>query len=94
VIRALRDHAEAVRMKELDRMGARLDERERELLDQFSRQLLAKLLHEPTVALRGSAGTVKGQRLADAARSMFALADEFGVAAVEKAATEAGVDAP
>ena len=30
-------------------------------------------LHEPTMALRANAGTVKGQRMADAVRSLFAL---------------------
>jgi glutamyl-tRNA reductase len=80
VIRALRDHAEAIRRAEMERVGARLTEHERDLLDQTSRQMFAKLLHEPTMALRAGAGSTKGQRMVDAARSMFGLeGHDFGV---------------
>lgn len=73
VIRSLRERAEELRLSEISRVAGRLSEHERELVDQATRQLLAKLLHEPTMALRANAGTVKGQRMADAVRSLFAL---------------------
>jgi glutamyl-tRNA reductase len=36
--------------------------------------VVAKLLHEPTVQLKDAAGTVRGERLADALRELFGLA--------------------
>ena len=45
----------------------------RAAVDQLTKALVAKLAHDPTVALRESAGTDRGQRLADAARTLFDL---------------------
>ena len=42
-------------------------------MEQLTRALVAKIAHEPTVALRESAGTDRGQRLADSARALFDL---------------------
>ena len=42
-------------------------------LDALSKGLVAKLLHEPTVRLKDAAGTVRGERLADALRELFDL---------------------
>lgn len=75
MIRALRERAETLRQTEFDRYAARLTDRERELVDHATRQLMAKLLHEPTVALKAHAGTIKGQRMADAIRVLFDLDD-------------------
>jgi len=35
--------------------------------------VLAKVLHQPTVALKESAGTPRGERLVEALRSLFDL---------------------
>jgi glutamyl-tRNA reductase len=75
VIRALRTHVETLRQTEFDRYAARLTPSEAELVDHATRQLMAKLLHEPTVALKSHAGTIKGQRIADALRLLFDLDD-------------------
>ncbi len=73
LIAALRERAEAARVAELDRAGARLPAEERAALDTASRALVAKLLHEPTVRLKEAAGTARGERLADALRDLFDL---------------------
>jgi len=54
-LRALRDRSETQRIAELQRLLRRLPElgpRERELVDAFSQQLIASLLHAPSAALR------------------------------------------
>ena len=73
VVSALREHAESVRLAELDRLGRKLSDDERAALDALSKGLLAKLLHEPTVRLKDAAGTARGERLADALRELFDL---------------------
>jgi glutamyl-tRNA reductase len=75
VIRALRNRVETLRKSEFDRYAARLTPREAELVDHATRQLMAKMLHEPTIALKSHAGTIKGQRIADALRLLFDLDD-------------------
>jgi glutamyl-tRNA reductase len=39
----------------------------------MTRRLVAKLLHEPTVQVKGAAGSPRGERLAEALRSLFEL---------------------
>jgi glutamyl-tRNA reductase len=59
VITDLRQKAEAIRQKELDRAIRRLgplDDDAARQLDRFSRSLVNKLLHDPTVRLRDKAG--------------------------------------
>jgi glutamyl-tRNA reductase len=73
VVTALRDHAETVRLAEVERLGRKLSDDERAALDALSKGLVAKLLHEPTVRLKDAAGTVRGERLADALRELFDL---------------------
>jgi glutamyl-tRNA reductase len=73
VVSALREHAEAVRLAEVERLGRKLSDDERAALDALSKGLLAKLLHEPTVRLKDAAGTARGERLADALRELFDL---------------------
>ena len=54
-LRALRDRSETQRAAELQRLLRRLPElgpRERELVEAFSQQLIASLLHAPSAALR------------------------------------------
>jgi glutamyl-tRNA reductase len=76
LISALRSSAEQLRAAELDRHAGRmeqLDPAARELIEQISRGLVAKLLHEPSVRLRQQAGTPQGERNAAAVADLFDL---------------------
>jgi glutamyl-tRNA reductase len=76
LVTALHDKAEAIRLAELERMAGRLaglDARQREAIEATTRAIVAKLVHEPTVRLKGAAGTAKGERLADSLRDLFDL---------------------
>jgi len=76
VIVALREAAEATRVAELERVRARLgdlDEGQIAAVEQLTQGLVAKLLHQPTVALREAAGTAKGERLVQALRDLHGL---------------------
>ncbi len=75
LISALREHFDAIRRDELDRVASRLDEDARNALDVVTTQMLAKLLHEPSVRLRLEAGSPRGERLASAVVDLFNLAD-------------------
>lgn len=70
-IQALSDHAETLRVEELDRLFRRLDlaEGQRELVEQMSHRLVASLLHAPLVTLREDADG----DLERAARTLFSL---------------------
>jgi glutamyl-tRNA reductase len=74
VIVALRSAAESVRVAELERAQGRLadlDDDQLAAVEAVTQSLVAKLLHQPTVALRDSAGTAKGDRLVQALRDLF-----------------------
>lgn len=72
VIVALRSAAEQARLAELDRVGqSGMDDAQLAAFDAHSRSLVAKMLHQPTVALRDAAGTPKGERLIQALRELF-----------------------
>lgn len=76
LVAALRRHAEEVREAEIERFAARLgdlDDRQREALEALTKGLVAKLLHQPTVTLKDTAGSATGERLADATRQLFDL---------------------
>ena len=73
VITSLRERIEALRVAEVARLGRKLSPAEQADLDALSRSLVGKLLHEPTVRLKDAAGTVRGERLADALRDLFDL---------------------
>lgn len=76
IVMALRSRAEDIRSAELaraaDAMSA-MSEDERAALEQVTKRIVAKLVHEPTVALKREAGTPKGERLAEALRALFGL---------------------
>ena len=42
-------------------------------VEAVTRAALAKVLHQPTVALKAAAGTPKGERLAEALRELYDL---------------------
>jgi glutamyl-tRNA reductase len=76
VIAALRARLESLRVSELERHRAPLadlNEAEWEQVDAATRAALAKLLHEPTMLLKETAGTPRGERLVEALRILFDL---------------------
>jgi glutamyl-tRNA reductase len=76
LVTALRERAEDVRSAELARIERRLsalDDKDRELVEQLSRRLVAKLIHEPTTQVKLAAGTARGERLAEALRILYDL---------------------
>jgi glutamyl-tRNA reductase len=73
VVAALRERIEVIRAGEVERLGRKLTEAERHALDTLTKGVAAKLLHEPSVRLKEAAGTVRGERLADALRELFDL---------------------
>jgi len=86
VVRALRERVEAVRAAELERLAGRfaeLDEQQVRAVDELTRAVVAKLLHEPTLRLKASAGSSLGDRLAESVRDLFDLADPDAGSATE-----------
>jgi len=76
LVTALRERAEDLRLAELARHRNRLeglDARQQEAVGALTRSILAKLLHEPTVRLKESAGSARGERLSEATRELFDL---------------------
>jgi glutamyl-tRNA reductase len=76
LVTALRDRGEELRRAELERLGSRLSSlspEQREVVDQLTRGLVNKLLHEPTVRLKDAAGSGRGELYADALNALFAL---------------------
>ena len=76
MVSALRTRVEEARQAELDRQRARrseLTDQQWEQVDAVTRSMVAKLLHQPTVALKDAAGTPRGERLVEALRTLFDL---------------------
>ena len=76
LIRELRDRAEQIRTQEVERTLRALNHltpQDREAVEALTRQLLAKLLHQPTVKLREAAATGQNAEIVDAARYLFEL---------------------
>jgi glutamyl-tRNA reductase len=76
VIAALRAQFESLRVAELERHRAQLadlTEGEWEQVDVTTRAVMAKMLHEPTMLLKETAGTPRGERLVEALRILFDL---------------------
>jgi glutamyl-tRNA reductase len=71
-ISALRSHAEEIRTTELGKLSA-LPRAELERLDQVTAQIVAKLLHEPTVRMKEAAAGGDGEAYAAAIRRLFGL---------------------
>jgi glutamyl-tRNA reductase len=71
-IASLRAHAEAIRAAELGKLGP-LTDVERERVEAVTAQILAKLLHEPTVRMKQAASDGDGEAYAAAIRRLFAL---------------------
>ena len=79
VVREFRDEMERVRSAELagalKRLGP-LSSEQRETLEHFSRSLMNKFLHEPSVRLKAAAANGRGLGVVDAARYLFALGEK------------------
>jgi glutamyl-tRNA reductase len=76
LVAALRARAEGVRDTELTRYESRLaglDADTRKTVEQLTRGIVNKLLHEPTIRLKDAAGSARGELLADAITDLFAL---------------------
>jgi glutamyl-tRNA reductase len=76
VVVALRERLESIRASELERRAsdlADLTPAQRDAVDSLTRSMLAKLVHEPTVMLKESAGTPRGERLVESVRALFGL---------------------
>jgi glutamyl-tRNA reductase len=76
LVAALRVRAEDVRVGEMQRFRSRLsglEPREREAVEALTKGIMGKLLHEPTVQLKESAGSPRAERLGDALRALFDL---------------------
>ncbi|MHB8681516.1 MAG: glutamyl-tRNA reductase [Acidimicrobiales bacterium] len=76
VVAALRARVDELRDDELARHRSRLaglDDEQWQEVEAVVRDVLAKLLHQPTVALKDAAGTPRGERLVEALRSLFDL---------------------
>ena len=74
--RARMDH---VRDREVTRLLRRLEhlpEADRETIEHFSRALMNKFMHEPSVRLRAAAANGRGLGIVDAVRYLFALEDQ------------------
>jgi glutamyl-tRNA reductase len=72
-IRALREHAERILDRELERRPAH----EAVQMREFGRRLIAKILHEPLVHLRGGAAA-EGEAYLSVARDLFGLDEGNG----------------
>jgi glutamyl-tRNA reductase len=76
IITSLRAHADDVRAVELERHRAKLDALDpaaRETVEQLTRGIVNKLLHEPTVRMKDAAGSARGALYADALVELFGL---------------------
>jgi glutamyl-tRNA reductase len=76
IVSALRNRVSELRQSELDRHRHRLaglDESQWSEVESVVNDILAKVLHQPTVALKEAAGTPRGERLVEALRSLFDL---------------------
>ncbi len=76
LITEFRAEAERLRSEELARQNAKLEnltDEQRQAVDEITRAVLNKFLHEPTVRLKESATSLRGERLASALRELFDL---------------------
>ena len=75
-IASLRALVEEIRDSELARAGSRLSENERRNVESVTSQILAKLLHLPTIRMKEAAAAADGVVYADVVRHLFGLGEE------------------
>ena len=76
IVVALRERLDAMRSAEIDRRAHELSaftDEQRAIVEGLTRSLVAKIAHDPTMALKESAGTARGERLVEATRELFDL---------------------
>ena len=96
VIQNLRGRWDAVRQSEVDRLLHRMEHMpadDKAAIEAFSKTLLNKLLHQPTVRLREGAGNGRGAEFIDAVRYLHALEDA-GLELAEESQQELEGDPP
>ena len=74
-IASLRHLAEEIRDRELAKAGERLSESERRQVESVTSQILAKLLHLPTIRMKEAAAAADGVLYADVVRHLFGLGE-------------------
>ena len=82
-ISSLRARAELIRREELERAQGRLaslSPSQRRAVEALTSQIVAKLLHQPTVRMKEAAAGADGVLYADAVRHLFGLGDDAGQA--------------
>jgi glutamyl-tRNA reductase len=82
-ISSLRARAESIRQEELERAEGRLaslSPSQRRAVEALTSQIVAKLLHQPTVRMKEAAAGAEGVLYADAVRHLFGLGDDAGQA--------------
>jgi glutamyl-tRNA reductase len=80
-IASLRARAESIRLEELDRVESRLaslSPSQRRAVEALTSQIVAKLLHQPTVRMKEAAAAADGVLYADAVRHLFGLEERDG----------------
>lgn len=75
-IASLRALVEEIRDSELAKAGGRLSDEERRRVESVTAQILAKLLHLPTIRLKEAAAAADGVVYADVVRHLFGLGEE------------------
>jgi glutamyl-tRNA reductase len=75
-IASLRALAEEIRDRELSKAGGRLSERERKHIESVTSQIVAKLLHLPTIRMKEAAAAADGVVYADVVKHLFGLGEE------------------
>ena len=75
-IASLRALVEEIRDSELARAGGKLSDRERQHVESVLSQILAKLLHLPTIRMKEAAAAADGVVYADVVRHLFGLGEE------------------
>ena len=75
-IASLRALVEEIRDSELAKAGSRLSENERREVESVTAQILAKLLHLPTIRMKEAAAAADGVIYADVVRHLFGLEEE------------------
>lgn len=76
LITTFRSHVESLRSDELARQSAKLADltpAQRAAVEEATRAVVNKVLHSPTVRLKDSANSLRGERLAAALRELFDL---------------------
>jgi glutamyl-tRNA reductase len=93
VLKTFRSQMDRVRDEELHRAMRRLGHLspgDREAVEHFSRALMNKFLHEPSVRLRAASANGHGLQIVDALRYLFALEQEQSPADVERPVSPPG----